>query len=378
LLLICASCAPGSRPAAGAIEIAFAAGSSADQPIVRVTGLSGGELRALRDARFAEADWQALLTTTVTDNPAAPVSGRFVVADAALEFHPRFRFDPGRSYSVRFDPARLPTPRTGPPLEVRLRTEAQPAAASSTTVVAIYPSASVWPENMLRFYVHFSAPMSRGAGTKFVHLLDEAGREVPDAILAAYSDLWNPDATRLTVFLDPGRVKRGVGPNVRMGRAIVSGHRYAISVDAAWKDANERPLAGPFKREFTAGSANYAALSTGDWKIAAPAAGTRGDLVLTFPAPLDRALLERAIGVRRPSGQAMAGAITVDREETGWRFTPQTAWEAGAYVLDVLTLLEDPVGNRIGRAFEVLPSEGVQPKADRESVEVKFQVAGKR
>jgi hypothetical protein len=318
-----------------------------------VRGLSGAELRALGSARLDAGAWQQIFTVTVRENGALPVAGRYVVTDAAVEFHPHVSFDRTQTYIARFEPTRLPTPRAEPPAIVTIAFEhAQPAA--STAVTAIYPSGDVWPENMLRFYIHFSAPMSRGHRTDFVHLVDKHGNEIPDAILATYSDLWNPDATRLTVFFDPGRVKRGVGPNVAIGRAIVEGRRYAIVVDAAWPDATGRPLSSAFRREFTAGAPAYRALDANDWRITAPRAGTRDAVSVVFPRPLDHALLERGLAVRTNDDVAIAGRASIDAAETRWSFMPDAPWPAGTHQLVAIREIEDPAGNRVGRAFEVL------------------------
>ena len=67
------------------------------------------------------------------------------------------------------------------------------------------------------------SPMSRQAGVDFVRLLDDNGREVRNAFLPLEADFWNPAHTRYTLFLDPGRVKRGILPNEQMGRALRSG-----------------------------------------------------------------------------------------------------------------------------------------------------------
>jgi hypothetical protein len=249
----------------------------------------------------------------------------------------------------------------------------RPNRLPSTTVTAIYPSGDVWPENMLRFYLHFSAPMSRGAGVRHVQLLDESGQVVPDAILAAYADLWNEDATRLTVFFDPGRVKRGVGPNLALGRAIVEDRRYAIAVDSSWLDADGQPLAAPFRHEFTAGSPAYDGLLPDDWQLTVPPAGRRDSLAITFPAPLDRALLEGAIGVRTAGGESLPGQVRVEAGETRWLFTPADPWVPGAYAVVALTLLEDPVGNSIGRPFEALTT-GMPVRTETEVVQLPFDV----
>ena len=45
--------------------------------------------------------------------------------------------------------------------------------------------------------------------------------------------------------------------------------------------------------------------------------------------------------------------FTIDRDETRWLFTPETAWVAGNYQVVVDADLEDLAGNSILRRFEV-------------------------
>lgn len=58
-----------------------------------------------------------------------------------------------------------------------------------------------------------------------MRILDEQGREIEDPFLPLDTELWSHDATRFTVLFDPGRVKRGILPNVEMGRALYPGRR---------------------------------------------------------------------------------------------------------------------------------------------------------
>jgi hypothetical protein len=374
VLVAASSCRTGPAPDAGPIQISLTSAASSRERDIAVTGLSSTELVQLRDARWDERAWQSLLRVTVTDDAVDAIAGRYSVTDSAVIFRPRFGFDPGRTYKAALDLARLPTPRQSAVVIAHVRIDAQASTGPAASVAAIYPSAAEWPENMLRFYIHFSGPMSRGAGTKYVHLLDAQANEIPDAILAAYSDLWNPDTTRLTVFFDPGRVKRGVGPNVALGRAIVAGRRYAIQVDREWPDAAGRPLMSSFRREFMAAAAAYKALTARDWRIAAPAANAQNPLVVTFPAPLDRALLERAIAVRTADDKELAGEVKIGTDESSWTFTPSAPWRAGEYQLAVLTVLEDPAGNKIGRAFEVLPTDPSESSSDPDLVRLPFTI----
>lgn len=283
---------------------------------------------------------------------APPIAGRYAVTGAVVEFRPLFEFDPGRSYTVRLDPSRLARPRSDTVITAIL---ALPAAARTapTTVAGVLPTADVLPENALRLYIEFSAPMSRQAGVDFVHLVDDAGHEVRNAFLPLDADFWNHDHTRYTVFLDPGRVKRGILPNEQMGRALRAGHAYALVIDSTWRDANGQPLARSYRREFRAGPAILTAISVAQWKVRLPRANTRDPVVVTFPRSLDRGLLQRALGVETKKGAAFPGDITVGPGETEWRFAPHDPWRAEDYTLVILSILEDVAGNRVGRAFEV-------------------------
>jgi hypothetical protein len=354
LLFALAALASACSSSPGPIQISLTTTESPDARI-RVSGLSSSEASSLAAATLDAAAWTELLRVTIGDDAAVAVAGRYSVAGRTIEFAPAFPLDAGRTYHVRFDPARLPSPRRGDVVMADLGLPARPATAS-VRVTKVYPSADEWPENLLRFYVHFSGPMARQTGAGRVHLLDADGHEVTDALLPASVDFWSPDQMRYTVLFDPGRVKRGILPNLEKGRALVSGQTYTIAIDAGWLDAEGRPLAEGHRVTFRAGPARESALSLGDWRISAPASGSRDTLIIATPEPLDHALFGRVVGVASPGGP-LDGQVDVTRGETEWRFTPTAPWRQVPHEIIVLSALEDPAGNRIGRAFEVLPTD---------------------
>jgi hypothetical protein len=343
---------------------------------VVVTGVDEQNLKALRDAPNTGSPWDALLRVTVAPNgsPNAPaVAGRYVATDTSIEFEPMYPFDAGRQYAVSVDPRRFPSSQNDTTITTTI---ALPKAnlAASTTVSRIYPTNLEVPENELRMYIEFSAPMSREPGVSFVHLIDNTGREVTNAFLPLEADFWNPAHTRYTLFLDPGRVKRGIRPNEQMGRPLRAGRAYALIVDSAWRDANGLPLAKSFRYEFRAGPAVEQGIDIKSWRIAAPRAGTRDTLVVTFPLPLDHGLLQRAIGVERGSAQPVPGDISIGRGELQWMFVPREKWTAGDYRLVILPILEDVSGNRVGRAFEVDMFEHVDSSAAQDRHYLPFKI----
>lgn len=317
--------------------------------------------------------WDSLFRVTVGPANTPSVAGRYVASDTALEFEPLFPLDPGREYTVHFDPRRLATPRPDSTVVKVISLAALPDRSPSTTVTGIYPTNNEMPENQLRLYVTFSAPMSRQPGIDFVHLIDDNGKEVKNAFLPLEADFWNPDHTRYTLFLDPGRVKRGITPNEQMGRPLHSGRAYALVIDSTWRDANGLPLVKPFRHEFRAGPAIEKGIDLKAWRVAAPRAGTRDALAVTFSRSLDHGLLQRALGVERGE-QSIAGDVTIAPAEVQWRFVPQQPWRAGEYRLVVLSILEDVAGNRVGRAFEVDMFERVDSTAKAEKNHIVFRV----
>ena len=340
---------------------------------VAVTGLSASTLRALDEAHFTPEQWAGVLRVAVSsDGPA--ILGQYTIADGALRFTPLFPFDQGRQYHVRFEPARL-SGAGGDAGGVVEATVGRPAsiAAPSTRVERVYPSGDLVPENLLRMYIEFSAPMGRKSGVEYIALLDHAGKEIPGAVLPLDYEFWSPDHKRFTVFFDPGRVKKGILPNLQMGRPLEVGRSVTLVISHEWLDENGLPLTADFRRALRVGPTDLDPLDTAAWRIQSPAAGRRDGVIVTFPEPLDHGLLMRALGVNR-DGKEVDGAIAIDEGETRWTFTPTTPWRAGTYHLLALDILEDVAGNQIGRAFEVDNFDTVDKGPNPKTITIPFSV----
>jgi hypothetical protein len=364
------SCRRPSQSATGPIAITLhPAQSSAVPAYVEVTAVSAEAIRSLRSRPADDPAWTDLLRVTVGEDPGLdsvpPVQGRYEVRDEAIRFTPLFPFDPGRSYAVRFDPRKLPTPDEHPVVTSVVRL-APVATEPSTVVTAIHPAADLVPENLLRIYVEFSAPMGSGVGLNYVRLLERIGGEAGERVvegtfLPVEANFWNPDHTRYTLFFDPGRVKEGVFPNRQVGRPLRAGHQYVFEVEPTWTDANGLPLKTPFRHEFRAGPAIDKVIAFSEWTIRAPSAGTRDPVVVMFDRPLDHGIVVRALGIETPDGRRVAGDGQVGGNDTQWTFTPAAAWMGGGYQLVAQSYLEDPEGNRIDQPFEVYEKANTEP-----------------
>ena len=340
---------------------------------VEVTGLSGDLLETIEDAGLTPEQWSAVLRVAVdADSPA--MLGAHSVGDGAVRFTPAFPLDPGRQYAIRFDASPVPGIGASAPAPL-VATVGRPAASTvPTTVVSrVYPTGDVVPENLLRMYVEFSGPMARRSGIEYMKVLNEAGTEIPGAILPLDYEFWSPDHRRFTVFFDPGRVKEGILPNREMGRPLTIGGAMTLVIRREWRDEHGLPLKEDFRRTFRVTPPDAKPLDTASWKIQPPPAGGRAPVVVTFPEPLDHGLLMRALGVTR-DGAPVEGEIAVDTAETRWAFTPKDPWRAGGYALLALDILEDLAGNQIGRAFEVDNFDTVDKSPNPQTITLPFTV----
>ena len=101
--------------------------------------------------------------------PDAPaIAGTYSVRKLYLRFTPRYAFRPGVKYHAD---SRLG--RDDFDFQ-QIEQKTSPAAE----VTAVYPDVDIVPENLLRFYLEFSSPMSRGSAYEHVQLLDSKNRPV--------------------------------------------------------------------------------------------------------------------------------------------------------------------------------------------------------
>jgi len=348
---------------------------------VQVSGLSLLTLKALQSPRWSLEDWKRVLAVYAEsgDLPLSPdhplMLGRYRIRDGLLSFEPQFPLDPGVAYRAEFRPDQLPGPQSskGAPIVAVFKLPAL-SHRPSTVVRQIFPSSPSLPENLLKFYVHFSAPMSRGKIYEHIHLRDNSGKEIELPFLEIDEELWDPTMTRLTLFIDPGRIKRGVLPLEEIGPSLEAGKSYSLIINADWKDGAGNPLQAAFDKRFRVVVPDREPPDPSRWEIQAPQAGTRAALQIVFPESMDHALAQRVIHIVANEGKEVSGDVTLEDQERRWVFVPSNAWHSGAYQVLVPTTVEDLAGNNIGKPFEVDLFEGVQRRLTTPTVKLSFEV----
>ncbi len=312
--------------------------------------LAAGVVLAATSAEYRDGAFvarSALFTVALDQDGAPPLDGTYSLVNGENRFVPRYPPQPGASYRVTM---------TSESVVVRIPAR---AARTPAEVSQVYPTAPVVPENLLKFYLQFSAPMSRGEAVRRIHLLKANGEEVRAPFLEIDEELWDRDARRLTLLFDPGRIKRGLLPREEVGAALVPGQKYTLVVDADWPDAYGQPLAREFRKEFAVGAADRTPVVPKNWHITPP----RGiqPLTIDFGESLDSALAPRLVRVLGVDAEVKLAA-----HESRLVLVTKKPWAPGTYTIEVNPALEDIAGNRVNRPFDVDRFDRVSTVNERE------------
>lgn len=338
------------------------------QRVFELHGLSKDELAALA-ADFAR---HFAVYCLLDDKPAGqpPLAGRYKKVNGGLQFMPLFPLQAGMKYQAAYRPGGEASDAAAVTQSFELPREPDRPPAK---LLAIYPTAATLPQNQLKFYLYFSAPMSRGSAYEHVRLLDGDGRAVDLPFLELAEELWNPAGDRLTLLLDPARVKQDLKPRKDAGPVLEVGRRYTLMVGRTWPDARGRPLMDEARKTFQVAEPDEVSPNAHRWRIGVPAAASRSSLTVDFGEPLDRALLDRMLWVVDSRGRRLPGQAEIGEQEASWSFRPDEPWQPGEYRLIADVLLEDLAGNSIGRKFELVGP----PAADnaKQAATVAFRIS---
>jgi hypothetical protein len=226
------------------------------------------------------------------------------------------------------------------------------ATSFAPEVIAIYPTSDTVPLNLLKIYIAFSKPMQEGQSLNNITVIKNRQDTIPSVFLDLQPELWNQERTMLTLWLDPGRIKRDLQPNKAMGSPLQQGANYQIVIRKDWRDAGGVSLAKEFRKDFIVGLRDSLSPGTENWTILAPKAGSRQPLKIELHEPLDYVLLKNAVRIVDSKGNVLNGLIETTTDESILNFIPSVDWRSAEYTIEVESRLEDLAGNNLNRLFD--------------------------
>lgn len=332
---LCASCKKDSKPLEA--EIIY---------------LDGRAIAVQYEKAVSDPDSVHIYLDGHTDTP---VLGLLKTYDDAIEFEPVIPFSEGKTY-VLYQNNELLTRFT---IDTNNEIEAP-------ELIAIYPTSEEVPENLLKMYFQFSKPMQEvDNALNYITVFDESDGKVVDVFLELPTELWNKEHTRLTLWLDPGRIKTDLIPNKEKGLPIISGHTYKITISSDWKDSNGVALQSPYIKQFNVAQRDSKQPAVSDWSINA----LPDQLEINFNEPMDAVLAKEVFRIKNDKNEILEGRLELTNNEQSLVFKPKIPFLSGSYTIEVASKLEDLAGNNLNHLFDNdLAKGGSKPYSEYKTV----------
>ena len=272
-------------------------------------------------------------------NKNTSVLGEYLIKDNAIVFKPLIAFTRGLKYEIIIASKQLAE------IEIPL-----PDLTMAPEVLAIYPTSDTVPVNLLKIYIEFSKQMQEGDALKNITVIKNQSDTIPSVFLD--QELWNKERTVLTLWLDPGRIKRDLQPNKKLGAPLEQNNNYQIIINRDWQDGQGVLLKSAYKKNFIVVQRDGISPDPSNWTINKPTAGRRQSLKIALHESLDYILLKNVIRITDNQGSIINGIIETTNEETILVFIPSAEWKPGDYTVEIESRLEDLAGNNLNRLFD--------------------------
>ncbi len=312
-------------------------------------------------AGVPEDSIQSWLNIRLSGNDQQAIPGAYTITSSHILFEPLIPFTRGLRYQVY--------------LQQKLLAEIDiPKDTTIPRLMAIYPRGDSLPENLLKIYLEFSQPMMEGRSQEYIHLLDDKGDSLQNTFLHLHSELWNEEGTVLSLWFDPGRIKRDLQPNKTLGPPLVHNRYYQLVIDSAWPDRQGTTLGHSYRKRFIATLRDTVSPVPEMWKLTIPQKSTRQPLIIETHESLDYYLLLNTISLLGPSGDKITGEIQIPKGESTYSFVPEKPWLTGKYTLLIESRLADLAGNNLDRLFDVDLEKSQSLPKSKDMVEIKWQI----
>lgn len=255
--------------------------------------------------------------------------------DKNTRFTPIFPFTVGLNYEVFHADTFL---FTFSPIRVLQKVE----------LVKIFPLKDTLPENFLKFYLHFDMPMAAGHEYEHLQLLQE-GQVIENAFVPLKPALWDLDKKILTLWIDPGRIKKELGSHLKYGSVLKEGNTYELHISKEMKAVNGAQLQKDFRKFFYVSKKDNEIPTIKNWNFCLPEINTRDSLILNFSESMDLAT-QYFISFSKAKTEIKGQIKWLNDNKI--QFTPNENWKKGAYKIIIAHQAEDLAGNNLTRVFD--------------------------
>lgn len=287
------------------------------------------------------------------------ILGDFTQSATEIRFTPILPFQKNTSYTVVFANKVYPFIINLNPLYDRIYVE------------TLYPNSDTLPSNFLKWYIRFSKPVNPSKIYDHISLIRNSdSTKVDRALLPLETPLLSSDHTLFTLWIEPGRQKRDLGPNKRLGEVLSPNESYTLVIDKNIKDSHGITMETDYTHSFSISTPDRIQPSIITWKINAPFSNTKGDLSINYTDLLDYGSLYNTIQILNSSGDLIEGEFAIEANQRNITFKPVKHWIKGDYILQCKPIIEDIAGNNLERLFD----QDITVKSPTAIVELSFRI----
>lgn len=287
------------------------------------------------------------------------ILGDFTQSSTEIRFTPILSFQKNTPYTVVFAN------------EVHPFTIDLDPSYTQIQVDALYPNSDILPANFLKWYIRFSKPVNPSKIYDHISLIRNSdSTKVDRALLPLETPLLSNDGTLLTLWIEPGRQKRDLGPNKRLGEVLIPNESYTLIIDKNIKDSQGIPMKGDYTHSFTVQTSDRIQPSISTWKIHTPQSNTKEAILIKYTDILDYGSLQNTIQIIDVSGNLIEGEFVIQANQKSIIFKPAKNWLKGSYLLICKPIIEDIAGNNLERLFD----QDITVKSPTAIVELSFHI----
>lgn len=304
------------------------------------------------------------LRVFVGEESQTSVIGVIVSQNGQHSFSPVIPFTPGQTYTLRKNNTEVLASFTIPELE----------GSEEVALLAIYPQLDTVPENLLKMYFEFEAPMQEvGNALDFIRVTNETDGIEIAPFLRLESELWNQDRTLLTLWLDPGRIKTDLIPNREKGLPLRAGKTYTVAIDSSWKSSRGARLKKGYTQRYYVNERDDQKPKLDQWRIKQNTDALQS-LEIDFGEPMDAFLALETIRFYDKNKQRIDGRMNLLSNQSRLHFAPDSLWTGTEIEIRVASRLEDLAGNNLSRPFDRPVLEGESAADSPKVLSMKYKL----
>jgi len=273
-----------------------------------------------------------------------PILGEYFQKEESLVFRPVIPFSWDQEYEIyKKDHFHLEFMVRAPEKVIRPK------------LLGIYPKLDTVPENLLKMYFEFDSPMQQSQSSlDFIKVFNRTTGEQVDIFLSLENELWNLEKTRLTLWLDPGRIKKDLIPNQERGIPIEAGNQYELIVERHFSGGNHgADLGKNYTKRLYVAKRDQQSPNVDEWKLTLPKSKSKEGLGIEFDEFLDVILVNESIKITDENNESISGNLLTSKKGNNTLFIPAKPWGKGSYKILIGSKLEDLAGNNLNRLFDV-------------------------